>query len=262
MLADERRQNILSLIQEQGAARTADLARRFKVSDQTIRRDLVELEERGLISKGYGGGVLITYQGTSYRERAVERRWEKELIAKKAVSQVRRGMTVVIGPGTTTEAVAQLLNGLNIRVVTNSLPVARAISSPETRVSLTGGHYRQAGELVTGAWTDANLEEVFADLGFIGVSGVDREAGYTVTEPDEALVLRRFIRVAKKAVVVADSSKFHRVAKEAVAPLGAVHLLITDAGADREHLNLLEQHGVEVKLVAETSRPAEAEVLA
>jgi DeoR family transcriptional regulator, fructose operon transcriptional repressor len=246
MLADARRQGILNLIQESGSARTLELARLFGVSDQTIRRDLLELQEKGLISKRHGGGVLVNWQGASYHERATSRREEKLAIAREAIKLVKRGMTVLMGPGTTTEATANLLDGMEIAIVTNSLEVARAIMSSNTAVKLTGGRYRPGSELVTGSWTSRNLDHLFADLTFIGVSGISAKRGYTVIEADEALVLRRFIRIAKRSIVVADSSKLARVARETVAPLGAVHTLITDAGVTGEQLELLAGRGVDV----------------
>lgn len=249
MLAEERRLSIFSLIQEKGSARTVELAETFRVSDQTIRRDLFDLEERGLIRKSHGGGALINYQGASYRDRALLRREEKLLIAREAVRQVKRGMTVALGPGTTTEEIARLLNGMDVEVVTNSLAVARAMASRSTKVNLTGGSYRPSSELLTGAWTGQSLEAFFADISFIGVSGIGADAGYTVTQADEALVLRQFIRIAKRAVVVADSSKFHRVAKAFVAPLEAVHMLITDAGIPTKDHDLLRARGVNVTII-------------
>lgn len=249
MLAGERRQAIFSLIMRTGSARTADLAARFKVSDQTIRRDLQELEDKGLISKQHGGGVLVNYEGVAYREREVLRSHEKSLIAREAAKRVSPGMSVGLGPGTTTTEIAQLLNGADVRVVTNSVAVAKALSTPPTDVRIIGGNYRPESELVTGEWAIANLDDCFVDLSFLGVSGIDAESAYTVTEPDEAAVLRRFIRIAKSSVLVADSSKFHRIAKVTVAPLQAVHTLITDAGIPATARQLLTSHGVEVVIV-------------
>lgn len=246
MLADERRQHILSLLQQQGSARTMDLARRFNVSDQTIRRDLQELEVLGLITKSHGGGSLINWGGAPFHDRTLANRDEKLGIAAAAAALVKPGMTVVLGPGTTTEAVARHVDGLPIRLVTNSLAVARAVTSRETEVLLTGGRYRSEAELTVGDWAELNLARLFADVSFIGVSGIDIDSGYTVTEEDEALALRHCIRVAKKAVVVADSSKFERVAKASVAPLGAVHLLVSDECLPREWRDRLEANGVEV----------------
>jgi DeoR/GlpR family transcriptional regulator of sugar metabolism len=249
MLAEERRQNILNLIQLNGSARTAELARIFNVSDQTIRRDLQELEDQGYLSKSHGGGVLINWSGASFRDRADINREEKLAIAEEAVRYVRPGMTIGVGPGTTTETIAHRLNGMPIKLITNSLAVARAITKPETEVCLTGGHYRMESELVVGEWTKDNLESLFADMSFIGVSGISQDAGYTVTEADEALVLRQYIRVAKRAVIVSDASKFERIAKVSVAPLGAVHTLITDTRASPADLSVFEACGVEVVTV-------------
>lgn len=256
MLAEERRQAILSLIQENGSARTADLAERYRVSDQTIRRDLLDLEEKRLIRKHHGGGVLINYRGAAYGERTVLRREEKRLIAAEAARSVTRGMTVALGPGTTTEEIARLINGKEVRVITNSLAVARVLSNPATRVQLTGGIYRPESELVAGDMVGRYLEDLFADISFFGVSGIGSEAGYTVTEPDEAAVLRWFIRIAKRSVAVTDSSKFHRVAKARVAPLQAVHTLVTDSDIPDNDRALLDQHGVEVIAIGRNYAPA------
>jgi DeoR/GlpR family transcriptional regulator of sugar metabolism len=254
MLAEERRQYILGLIQENGSARTVELARMFNVSDQTIRRDLEELQEKGLISKHHGGGVLLSYQALSYRERTGLRHAEKLRIAEEAARLVRSGMVVALGPGTTTEQVARRVDGREIDLVTNSLAVAAVVADPATRVRLTGGSYRPTGELVVGDWTIGNLADLFVDVAFIGVSGVGSEAGYTVTARDEALVLRQLVRVAKHSVVVADSSKFHRVAEEVLAPLGAVHTLITDSGIPEQDRERLRECGVDVRVVADETR--------
>ncbi len=246
MLAEERRRTILSLLEKSGSVRTVDLARRFNVSDQTIRRDFWELEDQGFLSKAHGGALLPTYQGIPYQERAVLRQQEKLLIAQAAARLVKDGMTVALGPGTTTEALAHALKDREITLITNSLTVASAMSRASAQVRLTGGHYRPGSELLTGDWAERSLLDSFADLSFIGVSGIDALEGFTVTEPDEARVLRQFIRIAKRSVVVADGSKFGRVAKALVAPLEALHLLITDGSAPPESLRLLHERGVEV----------------
>src|SRR5690606_23444602 len=131
-----------------------------------------------------------------------------------ASSLVKPGMTVVLGPGTTTEALARHIDGQPVRLVTNSLAVARAITDRATEVLLTGGRYRSEAELTVGDWAELSLERLFADVTFIGVSGIDSDSGYTVTEEDEALALRHCIRVAKRAVVVADRSEERRVGDE------------------------------------------------
>ena len=257
MLAGERRRTILRLLEQNGSVRTVELAQRFRVSDQTIRRDFWELENQGLVDKGHGGAVLVNYHTVPYRDRAVLRQAEKLAIAEAAASLVEAGMVIALGPGTTTKAVAYRLNGLPVHVLTNSIVVARTVTQPQTKVSLTGGHYRPDSELVTGDWSKENLETCFADLAFVGVSGIDAEEGYTVTQEDEAAVLRQLIRIAKTAVVVSDSSKFHRVGQASVAPLGAVHKLITDTALSAEGRELLAGKGV-VVVTTTPGQPAEA----
>lgn len=256
MLAEQRRQTIMELLQENGSARTAELAERFKVSDQTIRRDFLDLEERGLVTKGHGGAVLVNYWTVPYGDRAVLRRAEKVSIAAEARRLVEPGMMLALGPGTTTEALAHLVNGMEVELVTNSLAVARAVTQPATRVQLTGGRYRSSGELLTGTKPLRYLEDCFVDMAFIGVSGIDPSDGYTVTEEDEARVLKQFIRAAKTAVVVCDASKFHRVGKALVAPLSAAHKLITDSAIQEEDRRYLQRSGVEV--IATDPEPVKA----
>ncbi len=246
MLAEERKQTILALLRKSGSVRTVDLAQMFNVSDQTIRRDFWELEEMGLMSKKHGGAVLVNYQSVPYQERAILLKDAKLAIARAAARAVKPSMVVALGPGTTTEMLAHVLNGLNIKLITNSLTVAMAVTHTNTEVWLTGGRYRSGSELVTGSWVANNLAHFFADLCIVGVSGIDTDEGYTVTEADEAKVLRQFIRIAKTSVIVSDSTKFHRVAKEVVAPLGAVHRLITDGNISVADRQRLEAAGVEV----------------
>lgn len=249
MLAEERRLNILGLIKENGSARTIELARMFNVSDQTIRRDLEELQGKGLISKHHGGGVLMSYRAQSFGERSGLRHFEKASIARLAAGMVRPGMTVGLGPGTTTEQVALQLDGRDVELITNSLAVAAAVNEPPAHVRLLGGDYDPEGQLTVGRWSELNLSELFLDIAFVGVSGIGSEAGYTVTSRDQAMVLRQLVRVAKRAVVVADSSKFHRVAEETLAPLGAVHTVITDSAVPPSDVQRLRACGVEVCIV-------------
>lgn len=245
MLAEERRRTILTLLKKSGSVRTVDLAQLLGVSDQTIRRDFWNLEALGLASKKHGGATL-SYQSTPYGERAALQREAKLAVGRAAARSVKPGMVVALGPGTTTEGLAHLLDGFDIKLLTNSLTVAAAVAHANTEVWLTGGRYHPGSASVTGSWAEACLTDVFADLCFVGVSGIDLDGGYTVTEREEAEVLRQFIRVAKIAVVVSDSSKFRRVTQEVVAPLGAVHRLITDVGIPAEARGRLEAAGVEV----------------
>lgn len=246
MLAEERKRTILDLLRQNGAVRTAALVKLFGVSDQTVRRDFWALERQGLVSKQHGGAVLLRYQSMPYEERAELHRATKLAVARRAAEFVKPKMTVALGPGTTTEALARALDGLEVRLITNSLAVAAVVTQRPTEVHLTGGRYRLGSRLVTGEWASSNLADLFADFCFVGVSGIDLKGGYTVTEADEAAVLRQFIRVSKTSVVVGDATKFGRVAPEQVAPLGAVHRLVTDESVPLESRRALVAAGVEV----------------
>ena len=256
MLAEERRRTIMGMLRRSGSVRTTDLAVHFGVSDQTIRRDLMDLERLGILQKTYGGGVLANYRGTAYEQREELNRSAKLAIAAEAASLVRPGMTVAIAPGTTNAAIADQLNGLSITIVTNNISVLEHVKHPNTRVIVTGGEYRAGAKALVGELTESGFATCFADIGFVGVSGVDLDRGLTVTDSLEALALRQVIRVSKRAVVALDSAKFHRTAAEVVAPLGAVHTLITDELVAREAIDVLTSNGVETIIATLPDREA------
>jgi DeoR/GlpR family transcriptional regulator of sugar metabolism len=252
-LTEERRRLIAAEVGRERAVRTRDLMARFAVSDMTVRRDLEALEAAGVLVRTRGGAV-VSSEGTlpyrPYRERAMQRASEKTAIAQAAAALVRPGMTVAINPGTTTTAIAALLRGMQVRVVTNSLSIARAAHGPEgASVLVTGGLYSGRGEALAGEWTASNLAGVFADLAFIGFSGLKGEQ-YAVVDPDEAAASRSLLRTARRVVVVADSSKFSRAAGNPVAPIGAAHTIVSDDALPAAARDLLSRHGVEVILVS------------
>lgn len=248
MLAEERRRTIMGMLRHSGAVRTMELAERFGVSDQTIRRDLMDLERLGILQKTYGGGVLANYRGTAYEQRQGTNRAAKLAVAARAAALVRPGMTVAMAPGTTNAAIADQLNGMAVSIITNSVAVLEHVKHPNTRVTVTGGEFRPEPKALVGPLTEHAFATCFADIGFVGVSGVDPERGFTVTDELEATALRQVIRVSKRAVVAIDSAKFHRTAPELVAPLGAVHTLVTDDLVEDEIVERLTEQGVEVLL--------------
>ena len=246
MLAEERQRTIIGMLCKTGAVRTVDLASHFDVSDQTIRRDLLNLEELGILQRTYGGGVVASYQGAAYGHREALNSATKQAIAATASSLVHTGMTVAISPGTTNAAIAHQLNGMNITIITNSVAVLDHVTHPNTKVIATGGEYRPSAKALVGDLTDKALSSYFADIGFIGVSGADIASGLTVTDPCEASALRHIIRVSRRSVTVIDSAKFYRKTREVVAPLRAIHTLITDAGLPEDIREMLKARGVEV----------------
>lgn len=253
MLPEERRHNLLHLAAERGRVKISDLARQFEVSEMTIHRDIQLLEAQGLVRKMHGGVALAGVQETPYRERIVQQHAQKRAIAEVAVRMVRPGHTLYLGPGTTTTEIARLLPQKDLTIVTNSLPIAQELMhTTELEVILTGGSVRRYAEALVGPAAEASLAQLFINLAFIGITGMDPEGGLTVYSETEARVLQAVLRASRKAVLVSDSTKWGRVMGPRVAALEAVHGLVTDTGLTEEAVEYLEARDIAVTRVQAT----------
>ncbi len=252
MLSQERHQAILQLIEKQGAVKVADLCHRFGVSDMTIRRDLAELERAGLIRRVYGGAVSA--RGRSYEPpfltRSGEYQAEKQRIGQAAAALIHDGDSLALDVGTTTLEVARHLKGKhNLTIVTNSLHIANVLADhPGMRLILTGGILRPNELSLIGHLAERAFQDFFVDKLFLGIGGVSFEAGLTEFNLEDALVKRAMLNMAKERILVADARKFGQVAFASVAPLSAIHKIITDTSLDVTIVKRLQEMNIEVIL--------------
>ena len=247
MLAEERRQKLVSLTAERGRARITDLAATFGVSEMTIHRDIQYLESQGLVRKMHGGVAHVGVQEMPYRERIVQQHLEKQAIARAAAKLIQPGATIYLSPGTTTAEIARALPREGITVVTNSLPIAQELmQTTELEVVLTGGSIRRHAEALVGEAADSSILRMYIHLAFVGVTGVDIQAGATVYSESEARVLQAVLRAARKTVIVADSSKWGKVMGPMVAPLSNFHTVLTDTNLPKDAMKYLESCDISV----------------
>jgi DeoR/GlpR family transcriptional regulator of sugar metabolism len=250
MLARERRNRILELIDEEGSVAVDELALRFDVSEMTIRRDLRLLQKNGFLRRVHGGAT--SNRGRSYEPpfllRATEHNDAKAAIGKKAADLVQDGDSIALDVGTTTlELARHLEDRQNLTVITPSLHIANLLANhPGIRLILPGGVVRPGELSMVGRLTEDALEGFFIDKLFLGIGGIDLEAGLTEFNVDDSQVKQALIRRAKECIVLTDSSKFGNIAFAAVAPLDAVHTIITDDQIDPEICASLEEMDVEV----------------
>jgi DeoR family transcriptional regulator of aga operon len=248
----ERFARILELLAGDGSVAVGDLARDLGVSEATIRRDLRALDEQRLLARSHGGAVA---QGTLYelpvRYRTGRQREEKQKIARAARERVPDGGVVALTGGTTTTEVARAIadrHGLTI--VTNALNIAAELAvRPNLKLIVTGGVARSASYELIGPLAEATLEGLNVDLAFVGVDGLDPDAGLTTHHEMEAAVNHALIARSRRAIVVTDSSKLGRVALARICVLGEVDELITDAAADAERVAALEARGLTVTVI-------------
>jgi DeoR/GlpR family transcriptional regulator of sugar metabolism len=240
MLAQQRQQAILDLVQQHGGVRVADLVREFGVSDMTIRRDLEVLADRGLISKVHGGATTVGAGSTEepgFAAKSVRQREEKEAIARRAARLVRPGTAVAVSAGTTTWTLAHHLTDVpELTVVTNSIQIAdvfyRASRADQTIV-LTGG-IRTPSDALVGPVAVNAVRALNVDLLLLGVHGMSTRAGFTTPNLMEAETDRAMVGAARRLAVLADHTKWGTVGLSTIARLSDADVLVTDSGLGDE----------------------------
>lgn len=253
MISDERRRQILELLESLGAVSVADLGSRFDVSEMTVRRDLDELERRGLLRRVHGGAVSA--RGRSFEPAFLSRsglcREEKRRIASAAVQMIQNGDSIAIDVGTTTLEIARQLEGKrDLTVITPSLRVASQLSETQgLRLMIPGGIVRPGELSLVGPMAEETFKQFFVDKLFLAIGAVDLEAGLTEYSLEDALVKRAMLRAAKEIIVVADASKFGRVTFAAVAPVSVAHCIITDDAVDPAFVDELGARKIRVVVV-------------
>ena len=252
-----RQERIVAELKVDAALRVSDLAERFAVTTETIRRDLDSLAARGLIARTYGGAASARSGEPSFNERDRHRVAERRRVAECAVSLVEPGDVLMIDAGSTTTHFARRLaaDGGEITVFTNSVGVATVLgSNSRIRVVLCPGDYDPHEGGVCGPETLAFLGRFHADKCFIGASGVTAE-GVSDANTHAAWVKRSMIDRSERSLLLIDASKLGVCAVDRVCPLDELDDLICDARPDRQMAQALKRGGVRMHLArARTAR--------
>lgn len=250
-----RKSQIATYIAEVGQVTVADLARRFGVSVDTIRRDLDQLDAEGVLIRTHGGAMstaAVPWHDTQLDERTRLRPQEKDTIARLAADLVDDGSVLFLNGGTTTLALtASLADHRELIIATNSLVIPTSINPDACRdMYILGGHVRLSGRVsigpvafpnLTGGWVDLR-----ADLALLGVGAVDANGGFSTSNLAEAMTIAQMAEQSHKVAILADSSKFDRQLFAAIGPLSMADYLITDAPPPEPLLAALLEHEVTV----------------
>ncbi|GIH28471.1 DeoR family transcriptional regulator [Acrocarpospora phusangensis] len=253
MLSERRRGELLAHVRSRGSVSVDDLAALLNVSVSTVRRDLDEMDERGLLRRVHGGAVSVEggpeVAETPMVERSVRNLDEKRRIAARAAQLVTPGSAVLLtGGSTTAQMVPHLVAVPDITVVTNSVAIAYAIgtSSETAQVLVLGGLMRNAELSLLGHLTTQALADVHIDVGFFSAYGLDPGYGMLGAHLAEAETDRNMIAAAKRLVILADHSKFSQRSAVRIAPLSRIDTVVTDTGTPVEAVAALEGAGVTV----------------
>lgn len=252
MFAEERYSRITGLVAAEGRVSVAELATRFNITKETVRRDLALLEKDGVLNRVHGGAVSGGHLSTdepSLTNRESRNRAEKMRIAKTALEMVPATGSVVIDAGTTCGHFAGLLASepLNhLLVITHSVPIAYAIANSALQLELIGGRVRGLTSAGVGSGTVTQFESLRPDVAFIGANGIHAQFGLSTPDPDEASVKTAIVRSARRVVALIDSSKHLQEALVGFAALQDIDALITDREPDPELAGALGDADVEV----------------
>ncbi len=266
MFVAQRRLKIKERLMEQRSVKVAELVKEFSVSEETIRRDLTQLEREGILRKDYGGAMLVEELQHSLasvppvQHRAKHFTEEKERIAEAAASLVGPGHIVVMDAGSTTLCLAKHLGGIDgLTVLTNGMNVAEQCSQNENaNVFVIGGKLIRKSMSLVGSQAEWELRKYNADIAFLGASGVSTNRGFGSFDLYEAEMKKAMVAAGRKVVILADHSKFEKQALISFASFQDVDLLITSDLVDPHVLRSIEQTGVRT-IVCPTSPPLREE---
>ena len=251
MLSLDRQKRILDLMKKRKSALVSDLSDQLGISLSTVRRDLSELEERGIVQRVHGGAVLLEESDEApVTLRADLHREQKQRIGAQAGELVNDGDTIILTAGSTVEAMLpHLIDKRNLTIITNVINLAYRLSAyPHITVIVLGGWLRHSEFSLLGHITQQSLKDLHANKIFHGTYGLDSSYALTGVYVQEVETDRFLINAAAQLIVLADSSKFNHAGAIRLVPSDNIHTLITDTDAPANAVADLQSVGIQVLL--------------
>lgn len=242
LLTTERHAFIQSLLKKQGTVKLQEIVDQLQVSESTIRRDLVQLEEMKVLKRVHGGAALLQRKGlepTTY-ENQTKSIAEKQAIAKVASSFIENNDCIYLDAGTTISEMIPYLKDKNVTVLTNGLMHIPKLIQLEIKTVLVGGSIKFSTNAIVGGTAVQFLNEYRMDKCFLGMNGVHPELGLTTPDPDEALLKKTAIRLSSESYVLVDSTKLNEATFAKVADVNDA-IIITDHN-DEEAISQLKKN--------------------
>ena len=250
LIPNPRQSGMLELVRQRGTVTVEELADRFGVTLQTVRRDVKLLSDAGLLARFHGGArtPASTTENIAYRQRQQLNEEAKRRIARAVARKVPDGCSLILNIGTTTEAVAQaLMQHKGLRVITNNLNVAAILAdNADCEVIVAGGLVRQRDRGILGEATVDFIRQFRVDIGLIGISGIEPDGTLRDYDYREVKVARAIVEHSREVWLAADHSKFNRPAMVELARLDQLDMLFTDQAPSEPFEQLLADAGVQL----------------
>jgi len=249
MLANQRRDKIIEMLNEDGTVKVSVLSQVFKVSEVTIRQDLEKLEQEGLIEREHGGAFLKNL-GQQVRDFALANLInldKKERIGKKAAEFIENGDTIILDSGTTTTEIARnIVDRRNLTVITNSINIVMILgSNPSINVILTGGEFKAPTLSLTGQKAADFFNGLHVDKLFLATAGISLKSGLTYPSLSDIAVKKAMIDSAETVYLVADSTKIGKGSLASLGALSLIHYLITDSEITEKDKEIFIQNEID-----------------
>jgi DeoR family glycerol-3-phosphate regulon repressor len=251
MQLSERQTEILQQARAQGRVEVEALAAAFAVTTQTIRRDLNELSQAGLLARVHGGAVVSArVANVAYAERRVVAAPEKRAIGRRAAAMIPDGCSVILNIGTTTEEVARaMVDKLDLVVITNNLNVVQILAgTPRKEIILAGGVVRQSDGAIVGDEAVGFIRRFKADFAVIGASALDADGAIMDYDLREVAVARAIVENARRTILVCDRLKFERTAPVRICSVADIHAFVTDAPPPAPFVQACARGGVTIDI--------------
>lgn len=258
MLVEQRYQRIIDLMQSDGSVSVSELKKDLEVSSETVRRDLENMEQQGLIRRTRGGAFLngdpspisSPQAYTPFGQRELEHTENKLEIAEIAVQFIKEGESIALDSGTTSYELARVIRRRfrNLTVVTNSLAIAIELADAAgITLILTGGVYRPEEAAFASDMAGLIFSKLSINTFFLTTCGISVEKGVTYQRMDEIIVQEKMMEASEKTIVIADSSKLGVNSLVKMCDINQVSMIITDSAAKSCQMKPFTELGIQVK---------------
>lgn len=240
---EERRDLILTELYKDGSVYVSELAKKYSVTYETIRKDLTYLEEKGLLVKSHGGATIKQNAiEHSFQVREKENSRYKKTIAQKAIELIPENSSIILGTGSTMVELAVLLAGRSeYKIFTDSLPIASILINSNNQVFLFGGELRERSSSVFGGWTISQIQQLQVDISFLGTDGFNNFDGPTSPSSSDAFIDQTIIKHSEQRYILGDYTKFDRKSLYKICDWSEITALITNKETETEKIKAIEK---------------------